>query len=96
MSAKAKRRRKFKRASARSADARREEMRTRLAERQRIAEAVADGTATDQERAAHEAREKRSDEHRRMLKLIPDNVLYDGPMTWEAIHVHFGTGRGNA
>lgn len=99
MSAKSKKRRKAKRAFDRTADAqskaRMERLYRAFAERERIASAVAHGTATDQEQAAHEAYEKRREEYRKMSELIPPNVLYDGPMTWEAIHARFCTGNGN-
>ena len=67
-------------------------MKSWFAEMERIENAVRDGTATDQERAAHEEREKRNEEYRRMCELIPPNMLYDGPMTREALHASFGQG----
>jgi hypothetical protein len=66
-----------------------------VAEPERIRKAVADGTATEKERASHEKRERRREEYRKMCELIPPNVLYNGPMTWKALHASFGPGSGS-
>lgn len=86
MSAKSKRRRKARRALARTADSRAAAMRARMlrgaAERERIRDAVRDGTATDDERKEYEDRRRLFDAFREAL---PENVLYDGLVTWEAL-----------